>query len=161
MYVQLVYPTPTRLLGLACHVTDFYRLVHASNKAARCKLFFMLVSVIGVERVSNIQGRVRCKIYRNFRTGWGRVSYARDTQVPTYYCALLYKPRLDFKPKNPLSINQARSFSCLSEIFIHAKTVKFIKVQQRHATATVFVSTGYLCRYQFYLPVVVTKQKIA
>ena len=43
-------------------------------------------------------------------------SVTRDTQVPTYYCALLNKPCLDFKPKNPLSIYQARSFSCLSEI---------------------------------------------
>ena len=29
-----------------------------------------------------------------------RVSYARDTQVPTNYCVLLYKWRLYFKPKN-------------------------------------------------------------
>ena len=60
--------------------------------------------------------RAGYEIYRNFRTRQGRVSYARDTQVLTCYCDLLYKPRLDFKPKNPLSIYQARSFSCLSEI---------------------------------------------
>ena len=47
----------------------------------------------------------------------GRVgSVARDTQILTCYCDLLYKPRLDFKPKNPLSIYQAKSFSCHSKI---------------------------------------------
>ena len=44
--------------------------------------------------------------------------------------------------------------------FIHAKTVKFIKVYQGQATATVVVSTGYLCKHQLDLPIVVTKQRI-
>ena len=44
---------------------------------------------------------------------------------------------------------------------VHAKAVKFIKVQQRQATTTVLVFTGYLCKCQFNLPIVVTKQRIA
>ena len=56
---------------------------------------------IGSGRVQNMQ---------KFQDRVGSGQFARDTQVPTNYCALLYKPRLTFKPKNPLSIYQARPF---------------------------------------------------
>ena len=45
-------------------------------------------------------------------------------------------------------------------VFIHAKAVKFIKVYQGHATSTVLVSTGYVCKCQYDLPTVVTKQQV-
>ena len=62
---------------------------------------------LGSGRVQNIP---------KFKNRVGLVSYMCDTQVPTNYCALLYRLHLDFKLKIPLSIYQAKTFSCLSKI---------------------------------------------
>ena len=62
-------------------------------------------------------------------TGEGRVSYARDTQVQTYYCALLYKPRLEIHYRSIKLGHLAvlvRSWELA--VSIHAKKVKFTKV---------------------------------
>ena len=112
---------------------------------------------VGVERVSNIQGRVQN--VQKFQDRVGSVTRVTLRYRPTIVlCCINRTQNLNRKIHYP-SIKLGHLAVLARSSYMQTKRVKFIKVQQRHATATVLVSTGYLCKYPFCLPIVVKKQR--
>ena len=107
--------------------------------------------------------RVGYKICRNFRTGRSVTCVTLRYRPTIVLCCINRAQILSRKIRSrSIKLGHLAVLARSSElaVFIHAKTVKCIEIQQARAGYSNCVGVYWLSVYQFDLPIVVTNQKI-